>query len=253
MEQDSLTPTSVVAARVREMRSAKQWSAQRLAEEMAELGVDWNRGVVAKLETGRRESVSVAELMALACVFDVSPIALLLPSEAGDYAIAPNRVAGSTIRIIDWMLGRSGLPFGDQQDPSSGWHAIPAGLPQPLLNREIQLENERTSQMNELILRNGILEAEAKLRPVGDPKIQVPEGWPREATPSALLSLLERTERSTQEAEDRARKAEAARDRQAKLFRELARDAPAGVREEVMAIVTKAYLAAQADDGGDSE
>jgi transcriptional regulator with XRE-family HTH domain len=79
MEQmlEELTPTAVVAARVRELRGAR--SAEWLAREMQKQGIDWTRLVVTKLETGRRKSVSVEELLALAAVLNVSPLHLLVP------------------------------------------------------------------------------------------------------------------------------------------------------------------------------
>ena len=41
--------------------------------------MDWTRIVVTKLETGRRQSVSVEELLALAYVLNVAPVHLLVP------------------------------------------------------------------------------------------------------------------------------------------------------------------------------
>lgn len=69
--------TALIASRVRTLRSARQWTAQRLADEMNHVGIDWNRGVVSKLETGRRESVTVDELLGLAAALAVAPSALL--------------------------------------------------------------------------------------------------------------------------------------------------------------------------------
>jgi transcriptional regulator with XRE-family HTH domain len=74
---DPLNATEVVARNMRKLRRLHDWNAERLAEETAAIGVNWQRGVVTKLETGRRESVSVAELLALAAVFEVKPMALL--------------------------------------------------------------------------------------------------------------------------------------------------------------------------------
>jgi hypothetical protein len=71
------TPTAVIAAKVRELRGAR--SAAWLAGEMRKRGCNWTRIVVTKLETGRRHSVSVEELLALSHVLDVAPVNLLLP------------------------------------------------------------------------------------------------------------------------------------------------------------------------------
>jgi len=76
-ERDVPPETATVAKRMRELRREKGWTAEQLTEELEGKGVHWNRGVVTKLETNRRESVSVAELLGLAAVFEVSPLDLL--------------------------------------------------------------------------------------------------------------------------------------------------------------------------------
>lgn len=103
-------PTEIVARRVRALRAERDWSAQQLADELNKIGVDWNRGVVSKLETGRRESVSVGELLALAYVLDVSPLTLLLPRENVEYRIAPE-LAELAVRVGRWLIGLRPLPL----------------------------------------------------------------------------------------------------------------------------------------------
>jgi DNA-binding Xre family transcriptional regulator len=88
-EDNSVTATStttrkphqsaaVIAARVRELREKRCWSAARLAREMQHVGVPWERVVVTKLETGRRESVTVVELLAIAAELECCPLHLLV-------------------------------------------------------------------------------------------------------------------------------------------------------------------------------
>ncbi|MDD4866184.1 MAG: helix-turn-helix transcriptional regulator [Mycobacterium sp.] len=60
-----------VAAQVRALRNARGWTGQRLAQEMARLGIAWDRYTVTNLERGRRQDVTVDELQALADVFDI--------------------------------------------------------------------------------------------------------------------------------------------------------------------------------------
>jgi hypothetical protein len=54
-------------------------STQRLDERTAELGMRIPRSVLANLESGRRDTVSVAEVMILAAALDVPPALLLFP------------------------------------------------------------------------------------------------------------------------------------------------------------------------------
>lgn len=243
-EPGRATPTSVVATRVRELRRQRAWTGQQLADAMTALGVSWNRGTVSKLEIGDRESISVAELIALACTFRVSPIALIVPSEPTDYALAPNCVADQIMRVYDWIVGRGGLP-SDEQNPFGGWFGIPAGLPDIYVRREQHFAAERDRALNELRVRNAELEAEVKARP--------------QTSPEAMLAILERTElqRQAEEskrrtAEDRAagaeRRAQQAEDRHRRLTELVNAAASAeGQSAEVAQALTKALLQARAE------
>jgi transcriptional regulator with XRE-family HTH domain len=108
MEQDAtpLSPTQVVAKRVREVRQKRGLTAAQLAEQMARVGVPWKRGVVAKLESGLREAVSVEELLALAYVLDVAPVHLLVPfdDDAQPYQVTPTQVEKAGF-VRDWIRG----------------------------------------------------------------------------------------------------------------------------------------------------
>jgi transcriptional regulator with XRE-family HTH domain len=71
----------LVAREVRRYREARQprMSTQQLADRTAELGMLIPRSVLANLESGRRETVSVAEVLVLAAALDVAPIELVCP------------------------------------------------------------------------------------------------------------------------------------------------------------------------------
>ncbi|MFI7607664.1 helix-turn-helix domain-containing protein [Micromonospora sp. NPDC049366] len=113
MTQTSATPHRVIADRVRELRKGRGWSAQRLAEELARVGTPWDRSVVANLENGRRASVSVEELFALAYVLDVAPVNLMVPTEQDPPPYAPTPgLAISAEDAREWIRGRK--PVGEQ-------------------------------------------------------------------------------------------------------------------------------------------
>lgn len=69
--------TSLIARRIRRAREARGWSAARMAHEMTLKGVRWDRFNVTHLEIGRRQNVTVDELLALACVLGVSPMEII--------------------------------------------------------------------------------------------------------------------------------------------------------------------------------
>lgn len=68
-----------VAGEVRRRRKAKGWSAQRLADRCEELGHPIPRNVIANLESGRRASLPLVDVMVLAAALHTSPICLIFP------------------------------------------------------------------------------------------------------------------------------------------------------------------------------
>lgn len=80
-----LKPTDLVRKHMREIRKRRGWSAHDLADKCLELDPDTalNRSVIANLESGRRGSVSVDEVVLLALALDVAPTHLTVPAEGG--------------------------------------------------------------------------------------------------------------------------------------------------------------------------
>lgn len=137
MTQDDeldILPTEAIAARVRKLREQQGMSAQRLGERLQEVGLPWNRSVVANLESGRRPNVSVEEWLALAYVLQVAPLNLLLPidDEMTPYFCAPT-YAVSVHRVREWIRGEAPLEGQDpriyfSEVPLKEWHVTrPAG------------------------------------------------------------------------------------------------------------------------------
>lgn len=72
--------TKWIIDEVKRRRAGLDWTAERLAEEMSAAGVPWTRDIVVNLENGRRKTLAVHELLALAWVLDVaSPVDLIAP------------------------------------------------------------------------------------------------------------------------------------------------------------------------------
>ena len=70
--------TRTVAREIRRHRDGKM-SAQQLADRTGELGMEIPRSVLANLESGRRETVTVPELLILAAALQVAPTELICP------------------------------------------------------------------------------------------------------------------------------------------------------------------------------
>lgn len=89
-------------------------SAEELAARMRHQGIPWRREVVANLETGRRDRLDVDELLALALVFGVPPITLLVdPAEetsviaVGSESVPATEVPATT--ALRWLSSESPL------------------------------------------------------------------------------------------------------------------------------------------------
>lgn len=65
-------PTPNIFRNVRRMRQARGWSAQYLADRLADLGCDFSRQALSNGENGRAELLTVYRLFALARVLNVS-------------------------------------------------------------------------------------------------------------------------------------------------------------------------------------
>jgi transcriptional regulator with XRE-family HTH domain len=71
--------TRVIAAEVRRYRQERKMSTQQLDDKTAELGMRIPRSVLANLESGRRDTITAAEILVLAAALDVPPALLLFP------------------------------------------------------------------------------------------------------------------------------------------------------------------------------
>ncbi|MFF7637744.1 helix-turn-helix domain-containing protein [Kitasatospora sp. NPDC008050] len=108
--------TGRVAEAVRRFREERGMSAQDVADACAKLGYPIARSVIANLENGRRSSVDVAELLVLAKVLDVPPVALLVPvGEESEIEVLPDQVY-STDDALMWVTGELPLDYEPPDD-----------------------------------------------------------------------------------------------------------------------------------------
>lgn len=106
-----------IGRQVRLYRDKAGLSAQRLADALAELGAPIERSVLANLESGRRKTVSVPEVIALARVLDVPPLSLIYPVEEDSelVEVVPGVVAEARA-AAEWF---GGGPFPESPDGAS--------------------------------------------------------------------------------------------------------------------------------------
>lgn len=106
MQEDwQKTQTGHVAAQLRRYRAERGISAQRLSDRCAELGFPIPRPVLSNLENGRRESVTLAELLVLAAALEIPPVELIIPiGHEKQVEILPDTVV-PTWTAARWVRG----------------------------------------------------------------------------------------------------------------------------------------------------
>ncbi|MFB4285666.1 hypothetical protein ACBJ59_61140 [Nonomuraea sp. MTCD27] len=128
----ALSPTDCLSEQIRQRRHGRRWTLHRLAEEMAAVGMPWDKKVAHRVESGVRQHVSVAELVSLAHVFGVGPGDLLAPTAGRAVRVAP---AGP---VLDFATARAWLRYG-QAPPPPGEDPAALQAPPPHWPSEIQL------------------------------------------------------------------------------------------------------------------
>ena len=101
--------TRVVAGEVRRWRETRGLSAQRLADKCEVLGLPVRRSTISNLESGRRDSVTLAELLIFARALDVAPAALIAPVGWLDTVeVLPGRFL-APYDAVRWLDGEADL------------------------------------------------------------------------------------------------------------------------------------------------
>lgn len=131
-ENETVTPTEHFAKAVKVFRRRKDWSQPELAQRCAAAGLDWNRSIVANVEAGRRDSVSIQELLTLAFVLGVPPALLLFPvGSPVAVEVMPGKAAPPW-DALRWFAGEGPYPLSPEeynrlygrgeQDPETGFY-----------------------------------------------------------------------------------------------------------------------------------
>ncbi|RRQ25345.1 XRE family transcriptional regulator [Rhodococcus sp. Eu-32] len=91
-------------------------SAAKLADRTADIGYPISRNVLAELESGRKKSLDVAELLVLAAALGVSPAQLVYPDlPKGEIEVLPG-LPQESHGALQWFSGEAGL-----MKPSRAW------------------------------------------------------------------------------------------------------------------------------------
>ncbi|MFI7496241.1 helix-turn-helix domain-containing protein [Kocuria sp. M4R2S49] len=114
MDDWGTTTTHRIGKNVAETRKRKKMSAQTLADLCEARGIPMKRTSIANLENGRRDSVTVTDLMAIAAALEVPPVTLMFPTDqAGlEVEVLPNNSA-MTFDALTWFTGETTITPGD--------------------------------------------------------------------------------------------------------------------------------------------
>lgn len=99
-----------IGRELRRYRDERGMSAQKVADACADLGVPIERSVLASLENRRRCIITVAEVMALARVLDVAPLALIFPVGSSEQLEALPGVPTDPFTAAQWFSGEAPFP-----------------------------------------------------------------------------------------------------------------------------------------------
>lgn len=118
-------PSAITAQMGQLLQSARKSagvSAQRLADLCTTAGTPITRNVIASIESGRRASIGVDELLTIAHVLNIPPVTLLFPITTApfdDCVTRPSMNEGAAYGL-DWIIGSGNISYWDDFDESNG-------------------------------------------------------------------------------------------------------------------------------------
>ena len=105
-----------IGKRVGEAQARLGMSAQQLSDALTDVGVPMARPVLSNLKNGRRHTISVPELIALAYVLRVSPLLLIFPVGASDDSEVLPGVTSTPWDAAKWFMGEDVFPTDRNAD-----------------------------------------------------------------------------------------------------------------------------------------
>lgn len=134
--RNTTTPTQVVAQRILEARKRRGWTQDQLAARLTEVGHPVDRAVVAKIETGARQSVTVTELFAFAVALDVPPVHLLAPLDDDAVVAVTSKIIPPARVVRTWVRGLQ--PLWSKQSGPGDWRAFLLAFPESELQETME-------------------------------------------------------------------------------------------------------------------
>lgn len=158
--------TRAIAAQIRRHRDGRL-SAQVLSDLTGKLGYEIPRNTIADLESGRRASISVAELLVLSRALDIPPLLLLFPvDDQAELEVLPGE-SRPAWRAAQWFTGEGPFPDREDDDLVTIIHAANAGPARPLalrreLDRTAEAEIRASAQADAMDARASVAATDAE-------------------------------------------------------------------------------------------
>lgn len=147
--------TAAIGKRVEHYRLKNKMTVQAVADACADMGVPLDRSVIAKLEKGLRQGVSVGELIALGKALGVPPVLLTFPlgqEDSEDVEVLPGFMA-NTWEAVKWFTGERAFPQRDEngqhytmQEDYAAWEVNGALLTDYRLHEQYVIEWRNVSR-----------------------------------------------------------------------------------------------------------
>ncbi|MYU51303.1 MULTISPECIES: helix-turn-helix domain-containing protein [Streptomyces] len=176
-----------IAGEVRRFRRHRGMSAQQLSDRCTELGMPIARSVLANFESGRRPTISVAEILVIAQALRVPPVALIFPvGYEGSAEVLPGQTADA-FEAAQWFTGEAPGHTGPEgwryTDPDADdFEDTPFGIYR--FRRHEELVRALVSHQ---------LRADEKMRRAA----QMTDKWPEVELRRALIDVAEEMEEAT--------------------------------------------------------
>lgn len=130
----ALKPSEIFGRQLKKSRRRRDWTQDKLAKRMKDLGMSIDRASIAKIEQGKR-GVSVDEALALSLALGVAPIHLLMPRSRGVWWIPGEKIATGTpkppkvalaplfteqsLHAAAWLTGQFALHVREEETPDT--------------------------------------------------------------------------------------------------------------------------------------
>lgn len=144
--------TAAVGRQVRLRRQAMGLTAAQLSEACTGLGVDVPSRTITNWETGKRATIAVTELMAVAEALGVAPIGLMFPlGQAEEVEVLPGREVAmwdAVAWFTDEALLEEAAPAGSARAAMNAYRGHAAAVHTTLMSLRIREERRRQAGAN---------------------------------------------------------------------------------------------------------